>query len=70
MHILRSAWAVLLLGVAAVAGAAQPPEAFWHGEDAGGDARHRSDEVVEELEEEPEDGDVEQDVHQIDDSPP
>ena len=37
MHILRSAWAVLLLGVAAVAGAAEPPEAFWHGKDVDGD---------------------------------
>jgi len=36
MHILRSAWALVLLGTAAVAGAAEPPESFWHGEDAEG----------------------------------
>jgi thiol-disulfide isomerase/thioredoxin len=36
MHILRSAWALLLLGVAAMAGAAEPPETFWYGRDADG----------------------------------
>lgn len=36
MHILRSAWALVLLGVAAMAGASEPPEAFWYGRDAEG----------------------------------
>lgn len=38
MHVLRAAWAILLLGSLAAAARAEPPESFWVGEAADGSA--------------------------------